>query len=111
MKKLPDLPHHEVAGLKITEADEFSYHDPVDGSVSEHQGVRLRFEGGGRAVLRLSGTGTQGATLRVYLERFEPPDGDLTIETQEALSAIIEAVSTLTELERHTGRKSPDVIT
>lgn len=95
----------------VTMADSFSYHDPVDGTVSHSQGLRIHFDGGGRAVLRLSGTGTDGATLRVYLERYEEPDGDLSIETQEALRAIAEATATISELHDRTGRTVPDVMT
>ena len=58
----------------IETADDFAYHDPVDGSLSEHQGIRISFEGGARIVFRLSGTGTEGATIRVYLEDYQPPD-------------------------------------
>ena len=60
------------AALTVAAADDFAYLDPVDGSVSEHQGIRILFEGGSRVVFRLSGTGTSGATLRVYIERYEP---------------------------------------
>src|SRR5690606_17765764 len=70
--RLADLPGTEVAGLHIALADDFAYQDPVDGSVARHQGIRVLFEGGSRVVFRLSGTGTSGATLRVYIERFEP---------------------------------------
>ncbi|HLS19406.1 MAG TPA: alpha-D-glucose phosphate-specific phosphoglucomutase, partial [Paracoccaceae bacterium] len=70
--RLPHLRGTEAGGLGIEAADDFEYHDPVDGSIAKHQGVRIFFHGGGRAVFRLSGTGTEGATLRVYLERPEP---------------------------------------
>ena len=69
---LPELKGTLASGLTLAEADDFAYHDPVDGSDSEHQGIRLHFEDGSRIVYRLSGTGTAGATLRVYIERFEP---------------------------------------
>ena len=74
--RLSGLAGTEVAGLRVLEADDFAYHDPVDHSVTEAQGVRVQFDGGSRVVMRLSGTGTQGATLRVYLERFVDPAGD-----------------------------------
>jgi phosphoglucomutase len=109
--KLPDLAGTQVGGLMITSADQFSYLDPVDGSISHNQGLRINFEGEARAVLRLSGTGTEGATLRIYLERYEPPSGDLEIETQAALSEIAAATRTLCELEERTGRVDPDVMT
>lgn len=108
---LAELPGQRPAGLTITAADQFSYHDPVDGSVSRNQGLRISFDGDARGVLRLSGTGTEGATLRVYLERYEPPDGDLDIETQTALAGVAAAVSEVSQLENQTGRSKPDVMT
>lgn len=109
--KLADLPGTQLHGLTVTEADQFAYHDPVDGSVSKNQGIRILFEGGSRGVLRLSGTGTEGATLRVYLERYMPADGDLTIETQAALADVAAAIGELSELQQRTGRSAPDVMT
>ena len=109
--KLDHLPGQTFGACKVTSADQFSYHDPVDGSVSHNQGLRINFEGGGRAVLRLSGTGTEGATLRVYLERDEPSDGDLDIETQAALKDIADATAQISELQDRTGRTAPDVMT
>ncbi|SHH90996.1 alpha-D-glucose phosphate-specific phosphoglucomutase [Marivita hallyeonensis] len=108
---LDSLAGQSFASCTVASADEFSYHDPVDGSVSHNQGIRIDFEGGGRAVLRLSGTGTEGATLRVYLERYEPRDGDLAIETQTALKDIAAAVAEITGLVERTGRTAPDVMT
>ncbi|WP_420862210.1 alpha-D-glucose phosphate-specific phosphoglucomutase [Algirhabdus cladophorae] len=110
-KALPDLAGQAFGPCTITQADQFSYTDPVDGSVSQNQGLRLQFRDDGRAVLRLSGTGTEGATLRIYLERYEGPNGDLTIETQTALSDLAQAVNTLCDLENRTGRSAPDVMT
>ena len=109
--RLQELPGQTFGTCKVTSADQFSYHDPVDGSVSHNQGLRINFDGGDRAVLRLSGTGTEGATLRVYLERYEPPEGDLTIDTQEALADIAAAVAEISELQARTGRTAPDVMT
>ena len=100
-----------IGDLVIETADEFSYHDPVDGSVSENQGVRILFEGGSRVVFRLSGTGTSGATLRVYLERFDGNPATMFGETQAALADIIAAADELAGIARHTGRNAPDVIT
>jgi phosphoglucomutase len=106
--RLADLPGQAVEGLRIETADEFSYTDPVDGSVSAQQGFRILFEGGSRVVLRLSGTGTEGATLRVYLERFAPgPD----LDPQQALAPIIAATEALVGIRARSGRKGPDVIT
>jgi phosphoglucomutase len=108
---LASLPGRQVAGLTVETADDFAYHDPTDGSVSARQGVRVLFQGGSRVVFRLSGTGTSGATLRVYLERYEGPDGDLDRDTGAALADIVAAADEIAGIVRHTGRKQPDVIT
>ena len=108
---LPALPGRTVSGLTVEAADDFSYHDPVDGSVSDRQGVRVLFAGGSRVVFRLSGTGTSGATLRVYIERYEPDAARHGIETQEALAELIAAADEIAGITRHTGRSSPSVIT
>ncbi len=110
-QKLADLPGQVIDGYKVTYADDFAYHDPVDGSSSAHQGIRIGFEDGSRIVVRLSGTGTVGATLRLYLERYEAPDGDHDQETQAALQPLIEIVEKLAEVRRWTGRDAPSVIT
>ncbi|MEA1084651.1 alpha-D-glucose phosphate-specific phosphoglucomutase [Sphingomonas sp. CD22] len=109
--KLGTLTGTEVAGLRIAAADDFAYTDPTDGSVSRNQGVRILFEGGSRVVFRLSGTGTSGATLRVYLERYEPAGGDLDRETGEMLADIVAAADAIAGIVQHTGRTEPDVIT
>ena len=109
--RLENLSGTEVAGLTVESADDFAYADPVDGSLTENQGVRIQFAGGSRVVLRLSGTGTQGATLRVYLERFEAPGGDHGQDVQEALAPVIEAVEAIAEISKHTGRGKADIIT
>ncbi len=108
---LPKLPGTTTAGMQVSEADDFAYQDPIDQSLTERQGVRIRFADGSRLVMRLSGTGTQGATLRVYLERFVDRSGDHTQDVQAALAPVIEAAETLAEIARHTGRSSADVIT
>ncbi len=95
----------------VARADSFSYHDPVDGSDSENQGIRVFFADGSRIVFRLSGTGTEGATLRVYLERFEPSTGNLDRPVSEMLSNLAAAAETIAGIARHTGRTAPDVIT
>ncbi|WP_299866209.1 alpha-D-glucose phosphate-specific phosphoglucomutase [uncultured Roseobacter sp.] len=100
-----------VAGVEVTGADEFSYHDPVDGSVSHNQGLRLWFAGEGRAVLRLSGTGTEGATLRVYLEQYAAPEADHGLTPDVALRAVRDAVVEITGMRAHLGRIEPDVKT
>ena len=97
--------------LIVSEADSFSYTDPVDGSISENQGIRVIFQCGSRIVYRLSGTGTQGATLRVYLERYEAADGVLDANTPDMLAELVEAADTIAGITRYTGRTAPDVIT
>lgn len=109
--KLPSLAGTQHAGLTVSYADEFSYDDPVDGSHSAAQGLRIGFEGGGRAVFRLSGTGTVGATIRVYLEQLETDPTAFDQPTAQALSKITEAALTISDLKRHTGRDAPNVIT
>lgn len=109
--KLASLPGTSLRGLTVEKADDFSYHDPVDGSVSEHQGIRVMFRGGARVVFRLSGTGTSGATLRVYMEHYEPDAARHGIDTQEALADLIAAADEIAGIRRHTGRDRPSVIT
>ena len=108
---LGDLSGRTFGTLTISAADQFDYTDPVDGSVSRNQGVRIFFEGGARIVFRLSGTGTEGATLRIYLERYEPPTGKLDAEVQPMLAELAAAAGELTDLAARTRRKQPDVIT
>ncbi|AGI66674.1 phosphoglucomutase Pgm [Octadecabacter antarcticus 307] len=106
-----DLIGQSHAGLTVTSADEFSYHDPVDGSISKNQGVRIAFEGGGRAVFRLSGTGTQGATVRLYLEQYSGQGGDVGLDTQTALQNVRDAAFAISAMGATIGRTEPDVIT
>ncbi|MGB3246355.1 MAG: alpha-D-glucose phosphate-specific phosphoglucomutase [Sulfitobacter sp.] len=108
---LSDLAGQSFAGQTVKTADEFAYHDPVDGSHSTQQGVRIFFEGGSRAVFRLSGTGTEGATLRLYLEQYMPPDGAHDIDPQVALEDVRDAAQELCKMEAFIGRTTPDVIT
>ena len=109
--KLATLPGQRFGPLTVAQADSFSYLDPVDGSTSANQGLRVLFEGGSRIVFRLSGTGTEGATLRVYLERYEPAGGDLDRETPAMLADLIAAADAVAGIVRHTGRTAPDVVT
>lgn len=109
--RLAALPGMTAGGMTVVEADDFAYHDPVDGAVTDRQGVRIRFEGGSRAVFRLSGTGTTGATLRVYLERFASPDGNHDEDVQFALAPVVEAAEVLAEISKHTGRAQADIVT
>ncbi|WP_151717605.1 alpha-D-glucose phosphate-specific phosphoglucomutase [Gemmobacter serpentinus] len=109
--RLAGLKGQKIEGMEIAGADDFAYTDPIDGSVSLKQGVRILFIDGSRIVLRLSGTGTEGATLRVYLERYTPgPDG-LDHDPQEALAPVIRAAHSLAKIMEHTGRTEPNVIT
>lgn len=108
---LAGLPGRRVGELEIESADDFAYIDPTDGSVSRNQGVRIRFVGGSRVVFRLSGTGTEGATLRIYLERYEPAAGRLDHATGEALAPLVTAAEAIAAVRRHTGRDQPDVVT
>ncbi len=108
---MANLPGQKFGDLVIEKADDFSYLDPVDGSVSAHQGIRILFEGGSRVVFRLSGTGTSGATLRVYIERYEPNASKHNIETQTALADLVLAADKLAGIRAKTGRGEPSVIT
>lgn len=95
----------------IKKTDDFSYLDPIDGSTSQNQGIRIFFDGGARLVLRLSGTGTTGATLRVYMEYFEADAKNHGLDPQDALKDVIEAANIITQLQKRTGRDAPTVIT
>ena len=106
-KKLPSFIGRN--GIKI--ADDFSYRDPVDHSFTENQGIRLIFENGSRVIYRLSGTGTVGATLRVYIEKYETDNAKQNIETQAALAELITMANSMAEIETKTGRAAPTVIT
>ncbi|MBV8658008.1 MAG: alpha-D-glucose phosphate-specific phosphoglucomutase [Burkholderiales bacterium] len=100
-----------VGTLRVAAASDFAYTDPIDGSTSLRQGVCIAFDGGARAVFRLSGTGTEGATLRVYLERFEPNTAAHGQPTQDALAPVAVAARSLAAIEALTGRTMPDVVT
>ncbi|UXM94986.1 alpha-D-glucose phosphate-specific phosphoglucomutase [Bartonella sp. HY329] len=101
----------EFQGLTISKADDFSYHDTIDGSVSAHQGIRIFFDGGARIVFRLSGTGTQGATLRLYMEHYERDAQNHNLDTQVALAKLVSIANELTDLHTKLGRDKPSVIT
>lgn len=109
-EKLPGLPGAEIAGMRVEAADDFAYTDPIDGSRSEKQGVRVLLQGGSRVVFRLSGTGTEGATLRVYLERYVADASQHEVPTQTALAPLVELAGTLANIVPITGRNAPDVI-
>ena len=109
--QLPDLSGTTVGERRVRTADDFAYHDPVDASVSEHQGLRILFEDGARIVYRLSGTGTTGATLRLYIESYETDAAHQDKDAQVALALLIQAALELSDLTAITGRASPTVIT
>ena len=108
---LPSLLGQTFAGQTISGADNFSYIDPVDQSVTQGQGLRILLDDGSRVVIRLSGTGTKGATIRVYLESYVPNTGDLNQDPQIALAKMINAINDLAEIQERTGMDQPTVIT
>lgn len=109
--QLPEIANGAYDSLKVSYADDFTYHDPIDDSVSAKQGIRIGFADGSRIVLRLSGTGTVGATLRVYLERYEPAHGQHDLDPQSALSFLISLADRIAGIRERTGRDAPSVIT
>lgn len=110
-EQLPKLPGQAFGDYIVKYADEFGYTDPVDGSVSKNQGIRIGFENGSRIIFRLSGTGTVGATLRIYLERYEPDSSLHYQDAQAALAPLIELAEQFCEVKKRTGRTEPTVIT
>jgi len=108
-EKLPTLTGTDFAGSQIKSADDFSYTDPVDASVSAKQGIRLLLADGSRVICRLSGTGTEGATLRLYLERYQADGGEG--EVNEILAPLVQAARELLELSKYCGRDEPTIIT
>jgi phosphoglucomutase len=108
---LASLPGRKFGTAEVESADDFEYRDPVDGSVSSRQGVRVTFTDGSRVVYRLSGTGTGGATLRVYMERYEPDPGKHDQDAQQALSTLIATADQVAGISERTGRTEPSVIT
>lgn len=109
--QLDDLPGRQYGSYQVAYSDDFSYTDPVDGSISQKQGIRIGFSDGSRIVFRLSGTGTQGATLRVYVESYEPDSKKHDIETQKALAPLIALAEEIAQIRKFTGRDRPTVIT
>ena len=109
--RLPKLAGQPLAGDRIDQADEFCYTDPVDGATSSGQGLRILLESGSRMIFRLSGTGTRGATLRLYLERHEPSSGALNLDPQTALAPLIRGADQLAGIRERTGMTAPTVIT
>ena len=109
--KFAELPSQKFGNYEVAFCDDFSYTDPVDGSISNKQGIRIGFTDGSRIVFRLSGTGTQGATLRLYVESYEPNIAKHTLDTQEALKELIEIADQVAQIKTLTGRDRPTVIT
>ncbi len=109
--QMETLSGKSFGGLTVSGADEFSYRDPIDGSVSDHQGLRIWFEGDGRAVLRLSGTGTEDATIRLYLEQYKPYEKAASLSVCKVLLPLKRAVIEIAGMQRFIGRTEPDVVT
>ena len=109
--KTDALVGESFSGYKVIQADDFSYTDPVDQSITEHQGIRIIFDDESRIVFRLSGTGTEGATLRVYIESYVTDSTCHDLDTQIALSKLINIADTIAEIKVLCQRKRPDVIT
>ena len=110
-EQLSTLPGQSFGEYVVGYADEFSYEDPIDGSISKNQGMRVGFVNGSRIVFRLSGTGTVGATLRIYIERFEADVTKHDQDAQEALSELIILAEQFCEVKKRTGRTEPNVTT
>lgn len=108
---LPSLPGKQYGQYEVKYADDFRYTDPIDGSVSQKQGIRIGFSDGSRMVFRLSGTGTQGATLRLYVESYEPDTTKQDQDTQIALSPLISLADEIAQIKNITGQEKPTVIT
>merc|ERR1719326_1920807 len=101
----------KVQGMEIAKNDVFAYDDPVDGSVSKNQGVRFIFVDGSRIIFRLSGTGVAGATVRLYLEKYMAPDGDLFQHQFDVVKPLAKIALELSKLQEYPGRDAPTVIT
>ncbi|MCZ2203294.1 alpha-D-glucose phosphate-specific phosphoglucomutase [Bartonella sp. A05] len=101
----------KIAGLTVESADDFVYHDPIDNSISTRHGVRIFFDNGARLVVRLSGTGTVGATIRLYLEQYEDDPRKHNQDTQKALQPLQRATFKLLNIKKHLGREWPDIMT
>jgi len=108
---IPTLKGKQLGPYEVEYSDDFSYTDPVDGSVSQKQGIRIGFTDGSRLIFRLSGTGTQGATLRVYLESYEPDAAKHNLDPQEALASLIQVADEVAHIRSYTGMEKPTVIT
>jgi len=107
----PTLKGKTFEGYQISNVDEFEYRDPIDGSISSHQGIRVIFTDGSRLIYRLSGTGSSGATVRIYIEKYEPDRNKQLLDPQEALLPFIKTALEISKLQEYTGRNKPTVIT
>ncbi|AOW99422.1 alpha-D-glucose phosphate-specific phosphoglucomutase [Moorena producens PAL-8-15-08-1] len=108
---VPDLKGQQFGSYQVEYGDDFSYTDPVDGSISQKQGIRIGFTDGSRIIFRLSGTGTKGATLRLYLESYEPDSTNHDVDTQQALEPLISLAHEIAQIRKFTEREVPTVIT
>lgn len=106
-----ELPGKTLGAFTVAQADDFSYNDPIDGSVSQKQGIRIVFADGSRVVIRLSGTGSSGATVRLYVEKYSNDASEYAADTQKALKSLIDVALDLSQLTKFTGRTEPTVIT
>merc|ERR1719498_1608614 len=115
MKMMSDLSGQLVGqkfgDMEIKTNDVFEYNDPVDGSISKNQGIRFIFTDGSRIIFRLSGTGVAGATVRMYLEKYVDPSGDLGMHAFDVVKPLAEIAQQLSKLQEYTGRDTPTVIT
>ncbi|MES9856431.1 MAG: alpha-D-glucose phosphate-specific phosphoglucomutase [Sedimenticola sp.] len=109
--RLGNLAGEQFGSYTVDYADDFSYTDPIDASVSTNQGIRIGFSNGARIIFRLSGTGTVGATLRLYIEAYEADPEKHPLETAKVLQPLVELADQLAEITQFTGRSQPDVIT
>jgi phosphoglucomutase len=108
---IPNLKGKQFGSYQVEYSDDFSYTDPIDGSISKNQGIRIGFTDGSRIVFRLSGTGTQGATLRVYIESYESNVAKQNLDPQQALSSLISIADEVAQIRNYTGMEKPTVIT
>jgi phosphoglucomutase len=109
--RLPSLPGQRIGEYTVLHADDFAFTDPVDGSIATGQGIRIALEGDARVVVRLSGTGTRGATIRLYVEEVGTGTPRVDDDVQARLAKVIDAALEVTDIVRHTGRTAPSIIT
>lgn len=106
-----EIERKTFGSFTVAKADDFTYKDPIDGSVSKNQGIRIIFTDGSRIVIRLSGTGSQGATVRLYVEKYSSDPSEYAADTQRALKPLIDVALEVSQLAHFTGRTEPTVIT